>query len=126
MTSFYQIVRNQFTKLLETFVCCSWILWPPPAESERAGHKRSQSQHKGQWLPAAEISDFLQGQVSATYVPSHLHHILFEIFKNSMRATCEFSEKKGISELPVWVILYSFKDCFIICFIFFQDKMQNI
>jgi pyruvate dehydrogenase kinase 2/3/4 len=27
--------------------------------------------------------------------------MFFEIFKNSMRATCEFSEKKGLSELPV-------------------------
>ena len=47
----------------------------------------------------------LQDQVSATYVPSHLHHILFEIFKNSMRATCEFAEKKGSAELPVWVFI---------------------
>jgi len=38
--------------------------------------------------------------VSATYVPSHLHHIFFEIFKNSMRATCEFAEKQQIAELP--------------------------
>ena len=51
---------------------------------------------------------YFQGQVSATYVPSHLHHILFEIFKNSMRATCEFSEKKGLSELPVWVFFAIF------------------
>lgn len=41
-----------------------------------------------------------QGRVSTTYVPSHLHHIFFEIFKNSMRATCEFSEKSGSVELP--------------------------
>eukprot|EP00092_Neocalanus_flemingeri_P026010 GFUD01028191.1.p1 GENE.GFUD01028191.1~~GFUD01028191.1.p1 ORF type:complete len:296 (-),score=72.04 GFUD01028191.1:149-1036(-) len=40
-----------------------------------------------------------QEKVTATYVPSHLHHILFEIFKNSMRATCEFSEEKG-TDLP--------------------------
>jgi len=52
-------------------------------------------------LDTSDLNPKTQGQVSATYVPSHLHHILFEIFKNSMRATCEFSEKKGLSELPV-------------------------
>jgi len=41
-----------------------------------------------------------RGQVSATYVPAHLHHILFEVFKNSMRATCEFSERNLKPELP--------------------------
>jgi len=41
-----------------------------------------------------------QENVTATYVPSHLHHILFEIFKNSMRATCEFSESQELSSLP--------------------------
>jgi len=41
-----------------------------------------------------------QDKVTSIYVPSHLHHILFEIFKNSMRATCEFSEQKELSELP--------------------------
>jgi len=40
------------------------------------------------------------GKVSAAYVPAHLHHIMFEILKNAMRATCEFSEKKGQAELP--------------------------
>merc|ERR1712179_266207 len=41
-----------------------------------------------------------QGDVTVTYVPAHLHHIFFEIFKNSMRATCEFSEKMDLLELP--------------------------
>jgi len=38
--------------------------------------------------------------VTSVYVPAHLHHIMFEIFKNSMRATCEFAEKQELSELP--------------------------
>jgi len=41
-----------------------------------------------------------RGQVSATYVPAHLHHILFEVFKNAMRVTCEFSERKELADLP--------------------------
>jgi len=41
-----------------------------------------------------------KGKVTSVYVPAHLHHIMFEIFKNSMRATCEFAERKELDELP--------------------------
>merc|ERR1719192_1292639 len=41
-----------------------------------------------------------QENVTATYVPSHLHHIFFEIFKNSMRATLEFAEEKSLPDVP--------------------------
>merc|ERR1719430_2670627 len=51
-------------------------------------------------LDTSDDNTETQGQVTATYVPSHLHHILFEIFKNSMRATCEFSESQELSSLP--------------------------
>jgi len=51
-------------------------------------------------MDASDDNEATQEKVTAVYVPSHLHHILFEIFKNSMRATCEFSEKKGLSSLP--------------------------
>jgi len=40
------------------------------------------------------------GKVSAAYVPAHLHHIMFEIFKNSMRATLEHAEQKGHTDIP--------------------------
>ena len=38
--------------------------------------------------------------VKCVYVPSHLHHIFFEIFKNSMRATNEFADERGLTEIP--------------------------
>jgi pyruvate dehydrogenase kinase 2/3/4 len=39
---------------------------------------------------APEIKLFGNADLSFTYVPSHLHHMLFELLKNSMRATVEF------------------------------------
>jgi len=41
-----------------------------------------------------------QGRVTAVYVPSHLHHILFEVFKNAMRASCEWAEKNETDTIP--------------------------
>lgn len=35
------------------------------------------------------------GEVSLCYLPQHLYHILFELFKNSMRAVIENKKKRG-------------------------------
>lgn len=51
-------------------------------------------------IDTTDGNEATQDKVSAAYVPAHLHHIMFEILKNAMRATCEFSEKKGQTELP--------------------------
>ncbi|CAN9508772.1 unnamed protein product [Ophioblennius macclurei] len=43
--------------------------------------------------------------ISIVYVPSHLYHMLFELFKNAMRATIETHENK--SELPPVEVMVS-------------------
>uniref|UniRef100_A0A672GZV7 Protein-serine/threonine kinase n=1 Tax=Salarias fasciatus TaxID=181472 RepID=A0A672GZV7_SALFA len=43
--------------------------------------------------------------ISIVYVPSHLYHMLFELFKNAMRATIETHEKR--KELPPVQVLVS-------------------
>ncbi|KAL2307389.1 hypothetical protein Nmel_000349 [Mimus melanotis] len=44
--------------------------------------------------------------ISIVYVPSHLFHMLFELFKNSMRATVEFQENSPtLSPIEVTVVL---------------------
>uniref|UniRef100_A0A674HV93 Protein-serine/threonine kinase n=1 Tax=Taeniopygia guttata TaxID=59729 RepID=A0A674HV93_TAEGU len=44
--------------------------------------------------------------ISIVYVPSHLFHMLFELFKNSMRATVEFQENSPtLSPVEVTVVL---------------------
>jgi len=58
---------------------------------------------KATCLDTTDSNEETRSQVSAAMVPAHLHHIMFEILKNAMRATCEFSENKGYaenSELP--------------------------
>lgn len=40
------------------------------------------------------------GPVTCVYVPAHLHHILFEVFKNAMRASCEYAERKELADIP--------------------------
>jgi hypothetical protein len=42
-----------------------------------------------------------QDPIKFVYVPSHLYHILFELFKNAMRATIEHAGESAITLPPV-------------------------
>ncbi|KAG8432451.1 hypothetical protein GDO86_016915 [Hymenochirus boettgeri] len=50
--------------------------------------------------PEIELTEFnaeSPGQpIQVVYVPSHLYHMVFELFKNAMRATMEFHADKGV------------------------------
>lgn len=49
---------------------------------------------------AVDTSDENKETITAVYVPAHLHHILFEVFKNSMRASCEWALKNESDTIP--------------------------
>jgi pyruvate dehydrogenase kinase 2/3/4 len=49
---------------------------------------------------APEVGVFGNTNLTFTYLPSHLHHMLFELLKNSMRAVVEFS-RPGAPSLSV-------------------------
>uniref|UniRef100_A0A8D0FKN5 Protein-serine/threonine kinase n=1 Tax=Strix occidentalis caurina TaxID=311401 RepID=A0A8D0FKN5_STROC len=52
------------------------------------------------------IGKFPGEPINIVYVPSHLFHMLFELFKNSMRATVEFQENSpSLSPIEVRVVL---------------------
>lgn len=53
----------------------------------------------------SDVTDEEKTSVNFVYIPSHLYHIFFEVFKNSMRATMEFHENSdSIPEVDVHVI----------------------
>uniref|UniRef100_A0A674EHT2 Protein-serine/threonine kinase n=1 Tax=Salmo trutta TaxID=8032 RepID=A0A674EHT2_SALTR len=59
--------------------------------------------------PALQIQEFnnKDKSIQAVYVPSHLFHMLFELFKNSMRASVELHEdsKEGLPPVKAKVTL---------------------
>jgi len=56
------------------------------------------------------------GNVDFPYIPNHLHHMFFEVFKNSMRATMESHEGEDVvPEIEVLVIKSEEDVCIKIC-----------
>eukprot|EP00471_Norrisiella_sphaerica_P009004 CAMPEP_0184503008 /NCGR_PEP_ID=MMETSP0113_2-20130426/51626_1 /TAXON_ID=91329 /ORGANISM="Norrisiella sphaerica, Strain BC52" /LENGTH=433 /DNA_ID=CAMNT_0026892405 /DNA_START=388 /DNA_END=1689 /DNA_ORIENTATION=- len=89
--------KSGFAGVIESF--CNPVLI-----AQRAAEDASQlcRQHKGIaprvhfHTPKASFSD----ELHFTYIPHHLHYMLTEILKNSMRATVEAHPKKPMSKLP--------------------------
>jgi len=55
------------------------------------------------WAPDVEIVGTEEVQVN--FVPNHLHHIVFELTKNSMRAVLEHHGVKNYDAPPIQVVL---------------------
>uniref|UniRef100_A0A8C3IN58 Protein-serine/threonine kinase n=1 Tax=Chrysemys picta bellii TaxID=8478 RepID=A0A8C3IN58_CHRPI len=76
-------------------------------DSTNSGHQ----QHIGSIDPCCDVVGVVNGRVPGqpihiVYVPSHLFHILFELFKNAMRATVEHQENNSsLSPVKVTVVL---------------------
>uniref|UniRef100_A0A671ETK8 Protein-serine/threonine kinase n=1 Tax=Rhinolophus ferrumequinum TaxID=59479 RepID=A0A671ETK8_RHIFE len=58
-------------------------------------------------LKLTQVNGKFPGEpIHIVYVPSHLHHMLFELFKNAMRATVEHQENKpSLTPVEVTVVL---------------------
>uniref|UniRef100_A0A493TJI6 Protein-serine/threonine kinase n=2 Tax=Anas TaxID=8835 RepID=A0A493TJI6_ANAPP len=76
-------------------------------DKSSSGHPR----HIGSIDPCCDVVEVVNGKfpgepINIVYVPSHLFHMLFELFKNSMRATVEFQENSpSLSPVEVTVVL---------------------
>jgi len=88
------------------FLCEQYYLSAPEMEyisvdnSGKRGNSSSNSSDQGVGMKR-EGND----SVSFVYVPSHLYHILFELFKNAMRATIENAGEDALDYEPIKVLV---------------------
>jgi len=83
------------------FLCEQYYLSAPEMVYTAYDHsKRSVNLGPGQIAKEMRNDD-----VSFVYVPSHLYHILFELFKNAMRATIENAGEDAVSYEPIKVLV---------------------
>jgi len=83
------------------FLCEQYYLSAPELEYTAYDHSKRSANLGPNELAREKRAD----DVSFVYVPSHLYHILFELFKNAMRATIENAGEDAISYEPIKVLV---------------------
>ena len=82
------------------FLCEQYYLSAPEMKYTAYDHgKRHINMSPEEATKIAE--DGRKDPVSFVYVPSHLYHILFELFKNAMRATIENAGEDALDYEPI-------------------------
>ena len=66
-----------------------------PTQVARAAMENARALCQLHFGVAPEVGVFGAANLTFTYIPSHLHHMLFELLKNSMRAVVEFHRNAG-------------------------------
>ena len=79
------------------FLCEQYYLSAPEMEYTAYDHNK-RAVNLG---PSELAQEKRNDDVSFVYVPSHLYHILFELFKNAMRATIENAGEDAVSYEPI-------------------------
>lgn len=95
--SLHQPPREGFIGLIETRVS------PHKVAQDAIDDARSICMR--QYGDAPEVEIFGDPKLSFAYVPGHLHQMLFELIKNSLRAVHDFWEKKGESPPAIRLVI---------------------
>jgi pyruvate dehydrogenase kinase 2/3/4 len=73
------------------FLCDQYYLASPDLIINEAQHNGEYSAVVGDAIDAQLFTELQEeGHINIVYVPSHLYHMLFELFKNAMRAVMEY------------------------------------